>query len=52
MIIGMSVPLHFDRILGDRPFAEVGSPALAVEAKERDLLAVAGTSSSKASCSC
>ena len=40
----MTVPLHVDRILGDRPFAEVGSPALAVEAEGRGLLAVAGES--------
>lgn len=44
MIIGLFVPLRVDRILGDRPFAEVGSPALAVEAEGLGLLAVAGTS--------
>ncbi|WP_327241506.1 hypothetical protein [Streptomyces sp. NBC_01320] len=31
-----------DRILGDRPFAEVGNPALAVADERRALLAVAG----------
>ncbi|MFI1991629.1 PQQ-binding-like beta-propeller repeat protein [Actinoplanes sp. NPDC020271] len=36
----MSVPLIVDRILGDRPFAEVGEPVLAVRSGDR--LAVAG----------
>jgi hypothetical protein len=44
MIVGMTVPLRIDRVLGDRPFAEVGSPALAVGAEGRGLLAVAGSS--------
>ncbi|MFQ6331254.1 hypothetical protein ACLMAL_34675 [Nocardia sp. CWNU-33] len=32
-----------DRILGDRPFAEVGDPALTVDDERQHLLAVAGT---------
>lgn len=39
----MTVPFHIDRILGDRPFAEVGDPTLAVDDERRRLLAVAGT---------
>ncbi|MFF6888000.1 hypothetical protein ACFY9F_32970 [Streptomyces sp. NPDC012421] len=39
----MTVSLRIDRILGDRPFAEVGDPALAVSDTYRGLLAVAGT---------
>lgn len=39
----MTTPLRMDRILGDRPFAEVGDPALAVGDEGRRLLAVAGT---------
>jgi hypothetical protein len=35
--------LCIDRVLGDRPFAEVGEPALAVADESRGLLAVAGT---------
>ncbi|MFJ5711676.1 hypothetical protein [Streptomyces sp. NPDC093105] len=35
--------LRIDRILGDRPFAEAGEPALTVTDERRDLLAVAGT---------
>ncbi|MDX2296630.1 MULTISPECIES: hypothetical protein [Streptomyces] len=34
---------RIDRILGDRPFAEVGEPALTVRDENRGLLAVAGT---------
>jgi hypothetical protein len=36
--------LSVDRILGDRPFAEIGDPALAVSDDRRGLLGVAGTS--------
>jgi hypothetical protein len=43
MITIMTTPLRMDRILGDRPFAEVGDPALAVGDEGRRLLAVAGT---------
>ncbi|MEU1472862.1 hypothetical protein ABZ434_32195 [Streptomyces sp. NPDC005761] len=39
----MTVSLRIDRILGDRPFAEVGDPVLAVDDEGRGLLAVAGT---------
>ncbi|MEU4777364.1 hypothetical protein [Micromonospora sp. NPDC023633] len=39
----MTSPLRIDRVLGDRPFAEVGEPALAVAEESRGLLAVAGT---------
>ncbi|MBJ6998534.1 hypothetical protein JG491_00120 [Streptomyces sp. CRPSP2-6A1] len=39
----MTVSFRIDRLLGDRPFAEVGDPALAVDDKCRGLLAVAGT---------
>ncbi|WP_336111366.1 hypothetical protein [Streptomyces sp. PTD9-10] len=42
-IIAMTIPLRIDRILGDRPFAEVGEPTLAVDDERRRLLAVAGT---------
>ncbi|MFE7115097.1 hypothetical protein ACFU99_06690 [Streptomyces sp. NPDC057654] len=38
----MTIPLRVDRILGDRPFAEIGDPLLAVEDERRGLLAVAG----------
>ncbi len=38
-----STRFHLDRILGDRPFAEIGDPALAVADEGRRLLAVAGT---------
>ncbi|MEU1542057.1 hypothetical protein ABZ461_28905 [Actinacidiphila glaucinigra] len=34
--------IRIDRIFGDRPFAEVGDPALAVADRHRGLLAVAG----------
>ncbi|GAA4908035.1 hypothetical protein ACFPM3_12855 [Streptomyces coeruleoprunus] len=39
----MTISLRIDRILGDRPFAEVGDPVLAVDDEGRGLLAVAGT---------
>jgi hypothetical protein len=39
----VTIPLRTDRILGDRPFAEVGEPVLAVADESRGLLAVAGT---------
>lgn len=39
----MTSPLRINRVLGDRPFAEIGEPALAVADKSRGLLAVAGT---------
>jgi hypothetical protein len=39
----MTTPFRINRILGDRPFAEVGDPALAVADERRRLLAVAGT---------
>ncbi|MFE5595621.1 hypothetical protein [Streptomyces sp. NPDC056549] len=39
----MTVSFRIDRLFGDRPFAEVGDPALAVDDKCRGLLAVAGT---------
>ncbi|MEV0266261.1 hypothetical protein AB0I49_33640 [Streptomyces sp. NPDC050617] len=42
-IIVMTNSFRVDRILGDRPFAEIGEPALAVEDERRGLLAVAGT---------
>lgn len=42
-IVGVTSPLRIDRVLGDRPFAEVGEPALAVAGESRGLLAVAGT---------
>ncbi|MCC9705125.1 hypothetical protein E4N62_07590 [Streptomyces sp. MNU76] len=38
-----STRVHLDRVLGDRPFAEIGDPAPAVEDEARRLLAVAGT---------
>ncbi|MEU7261682.1 hypothetical protein AB0B21_38685 [Streptomyces rimosus] len=38
----MTISLRIDRILGDRPFAEVGDPVLAVDDEGRGLLAVAG----------
>ncbi|MER7751362.1 hypothetical protein [Kitasatospora sp. NPDC097643] len=38
----MSLPLRIVRILGDRPFAEVGEPVLTVADEGRGLLAVAG----------
>ncbi|MFG2909806.1 hypothetical protein ACGF13_32705 [Kitasatospora sp. NPDC048286] len=38
----MTSPLRVLRVLGDRPFAEVGRPALAVPDEGRGLLAVAG----------
>ncbi|MFE5483121.1 PQQ-binding-like beta-propeller repeat protein [Streptomyces sp. NPDC056527] len=38
----MTVPLSVDRILGDRAFAEVGDPVLAITDERRGLLAVAG----------
>ncbi|MEU3792530.1 outer membrane protein assembly factor BamB family protein [Streptomyces fructofermentans] len=38
----MAIPFRIDRVLGDRPFAEVGDPALAVDDERRGLLAVAG----------
>lgn len=44
----MTVPLRVGRVLGDRPFAEVGSPALSVAAEGRGLLAVAGSSRPRA----
>ncbi|WP_157878336.1 hypothetical protein [Streptomyces torulosus] len=34
----MTISLRIDRILGDRPFAEVGDPVLAVDAEDRGLL--------------
>ncbi|UXY31995.1 outer membrane protein assembly factor BamB family protein [Streptomyces sp. HUAS TT20] len=37
-----SMTFRIDRILGDRPFAEVGDPALALADESRGLLAVAG----------
>ncbi|MFE4463025.1 hypothetical protein ACFROC_37195, partial [Nocardia tengchongensis] len=37
------IPLRVDRILGDRPFAEVSDPVLAVDDERRNLLAVAGS---------
>ncbi|MEU9367122.1 hypothetical protein AB0D71_20835 [Streptomyces avermitilis] len=39
----MTISFRIDRILGDRPFAEVGDPVLAVDDEGRGLLAVAGT---------
>ncbi|SFD42600.1 hypothetical protein SAMN05421773_11515 [Streptomyces aidingensis] len=42
MIANMTSPLHVDRILGDRPFAETGDPALVVADRERGMLAIAG----------
>lgn len=39
----MTIPFGIDRILGDRPFAEIGDPVLAVDDEGRGLLAVAGT---------
>ncbi|MGW1729231.1 PQQ-binding-like beta-propeller repeat protein [Streptomyces sp. NPDC002306] len=39
----MTISLRIDRILGDRPFAEVGDPVLAIHDEDRGLLAVAGT---------
>ncbi|GHJ47339.1 hypothetical protein Cs7R123_46810 [Catellatospora sp. TT07R-123] len=39
----MTSALRIDRVLGDRPFAEIGEPALAVADESRGLLAVAGT---------
>lgn len=42
-IVGVTGPLRINRDLGDRPFAEIGEPALAVADKGRGLLAVAGT---------
>lgn len=39
----MTISFRIDRILGDRPFAEIGDPALAVDDVGRGLLAVAGT---------
>ncbi|MEU7122427.1 hypothetical protein [Streptomyces zaomyceticus] len=38
----MTNSFRIDRILGDRPFAEVGDPVLAVDDVGRGLLAVAG----------
>ncbi|MFI6449479.1 hypothetical protein [Kitasatospora sp. NPDC050543] len=38
----MTSPLRVLRVLGDRPFAEVGQPVLAVSDEGRGLLAVAG----------
>ncbi|GID93807.1 PQQ-binding-like beta-propeller repeat protein [Amorphoplanes digitatis] len=38
----MTFPLRIGRVLGDRPFAEVGEPVLAVADDRRGLLAVAG----------
>ncbi|MFE7834899.1 hypothetical protein ACFU53_02140 [Streptomyces sp. NPDC057474] len=39
----MTTRFRIDRILGDRPFAEIGDPTLAVEGdEERRLLVVAG----------
>jgi hypothetical protein len=40
MIFSVNASLHLERILGDRPFAEIGEPVLAVVAEGR--LAVAG----------
>ncbi|HEX7162876.1 MAG TPA: hypothetical protein VF223_16780 [Trebonia sp.] len=37
------MPLRIDRIVGDRPFAEIERPALAVADEHRGLLGVAGT---------
>ncbi|MEU3895387.1 PQQ-binding-like beta-propeller repeat protein [Streptomyces sp. NPDC045251] len=42
-IDAMTIPLSVDRILGDRSFAEIGDPALAIADERRGLLAVAGT---------
>jgi hypothetical protein len=42
-MVGVTIALRIDRIIGGRPFAEVGEPALAVTAEGRGLLAVAGT---------
>ncbi|WP_327178592.1 hypothetical protein OG599_27205 [Streptomyces sp. NBC_01335] len=39
----MTYSFSIDRILGDRSFAEIGHPALAVADGRRELLAVAGT---------
>ncbi|MGW7381003.1 PQQ-binding-like beta-propeller repeat protein [Streptomyces sp. NPDC054794] len=39
----MTISFRIGRILGDRPFAEVGDPVLAVDDEDRGLLAVAGT---------
>ncbi|MFB6674350.1 hypothetical protein ACFCWG_18480 [Streptomyces sp. NPDC056390] len=41
-ITTMTISFSIGRILGDRPFAEVGDPVLAVDDKGRGLLAVAG----------
>ncbi|MFC8453083.1 hypothetical protein [Kitasatospora sp. NPDC057223] len=38
----MTSPLHVLRVFGERPFAEIGEPALAVPDEGRGLLAVAG----------
>lgn len=38
----MAISFRIDRILGDRPFAEVGDPVLTVDDEGRGLLAVAG----------
>ncbi|WP_307160881.1 hypothetical protein [Streptomyces rishiriensis] len=42
-ITAMTISFRIDRILGDRPFTEVGDPVLAVDDAGRGLLAVAGT---------
>ncbi|MFC8708989.1 MULTISPECIES: hypothetical protein [Streptomyces] len=34
----MTISFRIDRILGDRPFAEVGDPVLAVNDEDRGLL--------------
>ena len=39
----MTISFRIDRILGDRPFAEVGDPVLTVDDENPGLLAVAGT---------
>ncbi|MEU2035274.1 hypothetical protein [Nocardia amamiensis] len=41
--VSMPIPFRIDRIIGDRPFAEVGDPALTVDDERQHLLAVAGT---------
>ena len=41
-ITAMTISFRIDRILADRPFAEVGDPVLAVDDEDRGLLAVAG----------
>ncbi|MFE6957048.1 PQQ-binding-like beta-propeller repeat protein [Streptomyces sp. NPDC057696] len=41
-ITTMTISFGIGRILGDRPFAEVGDPVLAVDDEGRGLLAVAG----------